>query len=67
MAKTILYAAVSADGYVARPDGEVGPLFDWLGKGEVAWDWLLANPSLVAQGDRVTHLLYDVPQSGGEA
>lgn len=40
MAKTILYAAVSADGYVARPDGEVGPLFDWLGKGEVAWDWL---------------------------
>lgn len=39
MAKTIMYAAVSADGYVATPDGDIGPLFDWFGKGEVAWDW----------------------------
>lgn len=39
MGKTIMYAVVSADGYIARPDGEVGPLFDWYGNGEVAWDW----------------------------
>lgn len=39
MGKTIMYAVVSADGYVARPDGEVGPLFDWFGNGEVHWDW----------------------------
>lgn len=34
-----MYACVSADGYVARPDGDVGPLFDWFGSGDVAWDW----------------------------
>jgi dihydrofolate reductase len=39
MAKTIMYAAVSADGYVARRDGQIGPLFDWFGVGEVAWNW----------------------------
>lgn len=36
MGKTIMCAVVSADGYVARRDGEVGPLFDWYGNGEVA-------------------------------
>ena len=39
MGKTIMYAVVSADGYVARPDGDIGPLFDWFGSGDVAWDW----------------------------
>jgi dihydrofolate reductase len=39
MGKTIMYAIASADGYVARPDGEIGPLFDWYANGEVAWDW----------------------------
>lgn len=43
MGKTIMYAVVSADGYVARPDGQIGPLFDWFGSGEVAWDWLGAE------------------------
>jgi dihydrofolate reductase len=40
MAKTILYAVVSADGYVARRDGEVGPLFDWFQSGDLSWNWL---------------------------
>lgn len=39
MGKTIMYAVVSADGYVARPDGDIGPLFDWFASGDVAWDW----------------------------
>ncbi|PXY20697.1 dihydrofolate reductase family protein [Prauserella muralis] len=39
MAKTIMYAVASADGYVARTDGEIGPLFDWYGSGDVAWEW----------------------------
>lgn len=29
----------SADGYVARPDGDIGPLFDWHGSGHVTWEW----------------------------
>jgi len=40
MAKTIMYAAVSADGYVGRLDGEIGSLFDWMGSGDVAWNWI---------------------------
>lgn len=31
----IMGAVVSADGYIANTDGEVGPLFDWYGNGEV--------------------------------
>jgi dihydrofolate reductase len=34
-----MYAVASADGYVARPDGGIGPLFDWHGSGDVAWEW----------------------------
>lgn len=43
MGKTIMYAAVSADGYVGRLDGQIGPLFDWLHSGELAWNWLGAE------------------------
>lgn len=39
MAKTIMYAVASADGYIARPDGDIGPLFDWMGAGDVTWNW----------------------------
>ena len=35
MGRTILFAAVSLDGYVARRDDSVGPLFDWYGNGDV--------------------------------
>ncbi len=30
-------AAVSLDGFIADDNDEVGPLFDWLGGGEVSW------------------------------
>ena len=35
MGRAILFAAVSLDGYVARRDDSVGPLFDWYGNGDV--------------------------------
>ncbi|WP_432935429.1 dihydrofolate reductase family protein [Kribbella sp. CA-253562] len=40
MSTTIMYAAVSADGYVGRTDGGIGPLFDWFHGGPMAWNWL---------------------------
>lgn len=35
MARVILQAVVSVDGYIAYPDDSVGPLFDWYGNGDV--------------------------------
>jgi dihydrofolate reductase len=38
MGKTIMgAAAVSPDGFIADDNDEVGPLFDWLGSGDVSW------------------------------
>ena len=38
MGKTIMgAAAVSLDGFIADDNDEVGPLFDWLGRGDVSW------------------------------
>ncbi len=38
MGKTIMgAAAVSLDGFIADENDEVGPLFDWLGSGDVSW------------------------------
>ena len=38
MAKTIMgVAAVSLDGFIANENDGVGPLFDWLGNGDVTW------------------------------
>jgi dihydrofolate reductase len=37
MGKTIMGAVVSLDGYIADDRDGVGPLFDWLGNGDVAW------------------------------
>jgi dihydrofolate reductase len=37
MGKTIMGAIVSLDGFMADDDDGVGPLFDWLGNGDVAW------------------------------
>jgi dihydrofolate reductase len=30
-------AAVSADGYIAYDDGQIGSLFDWMSGGDVGW------------------------------
>lgn len=35
MARVIATASMSLDGFVARPDDSVGPLFDWYGNGDV--------------------------------
>ena len=38
MGKTIMgAAAVSLDGFIADDNDGVGPLFDWLGNGDVSW------------------------------
>ncbi len=39
MGKTIMGAIVSLDGYMADDNDGVGPLFDWLGNGEVSWSF----------------------------
>lgn len=35
MARVVMHAVVSVDGFIAGPDDQVGPLFDWYGNGEV--------------------------------
>ena len=35
MARVVIQAVVSVDGYIAYPDDTVGPLFDWYGNGDV--------------------------------
>jgi hypothetical protein len=35
MARVVMQAVVSVDGYIAYPDDAVGPLFDWYGNGDV--------------------------------
>ena len=34
MARVVIQAVVSVDGYIAYPDDTVGPLFDWYGNGD---------------------------------
>lgn len=42
MARVVIQAVVSVDGFIARPDDSVGPLFDWYFNGETE---LTARPS----------------------
>jgi dihydrofolate reductase len=35
MARVVMQAVVSVDGYIAHPNDTVGPLFDWYGNGDV--------------------------------
>ena len=39
MGKTVMGAVVSLDGFIAGDNDGVGPLFDWLGNGDVAWSF----------------------------
>jgi dihydrofolate reductase len=48
MAKVIMQASMSLDGFIAHEDDSVGPLFDWYGNGEV--------PFTGADPDRVFHV-----------
>ena len=34
MARVVMQAVVSVDGYIAHTDDTVGPLFDWYGNGD---------------------------------
>ena len=44
MGKAIMgAAAVSLDGFLADGNDDVGPLFDWLGNGDVTWTFDGAN------------------------
>ena len=38
MGKVVMYSSVSVDGFVAAEDDQPGPLFDWLGSGDVPLD-----------------------------
>lgn len=38
MGKVVIYASVSADGFIAGADDQPGPLFDWLTSGDVPLD-----------------------------
>ena len=38
MAKVIASASMSLDGYIADASDQVGPLFDWYGNGDVAFN-----------------------------
>jgi len=57
MGNRIMGAVVSLDGYIADANGADHPFFASMGSDGVV---TLVNPSRVVQGDRVTHLLYDV-------
>lgn len=41
MARVVMQAVVSVDGYIAYPDDTVGPLFDWYGNGDTEVSWSL--------------------------
>ena len=64
MGNTIMRAVVLLDGYVADTNGD--SFFGGMGSVDVV---TMANPSRVVQGDRATHLLYDVERTAfqGEA
>ena len=55
MGKTIMgVAAVSLDGFIADDNDDVGPLFDWLGSGDVDWSLPGSDTRPAAAGLRPT-------------
>jgi DNA-binding transcriptional ArsR family regulator len=67
MGKTIVgVAAVSLDGFIADDKDDVGPLFDWLGTGDVSWtlrpityNRMVVDELTDEEVDRVFHALAD--------
>ena len=52
MARVVMQAVVSVDGYIAYPDDAAGPLFDWYGNGDTevsarasGWMFHVSQPS----------------------
>ena len=39
MGKTVMGAVVSLDGFMADDNDGIGPLFDWMGNGDVTWSF----------------------------
>src|SRR5215212_5352851 len=60
MGNRIMGGVVSLDGYIADTNGAGHPFFTSMGSDGVV---TVVNPSRVVQGDRVTHLLYDVERT----
>jgi dihydrofolate reductase len=68
MGNTIMGAVVSLDGYIADIKGDVGPLFDWYGNGDVGWKVTEKHehPCRTTQASRdFMQAVY--PQIGGQA
>jgi hypothetical protein len=69
MSKAIMgCAAVSADGYIAYDDGQVGSLFDWMSAGKVEWklsesdeDAMHSWNGVPAAGDHVFVVTHEAP------
>ena len=54
MARVVIQAVVSVDGYIAYPDDTVGPLFDWYGNGDVRSTSTTSGRSTSAAPPRTT-------------
>ncbi|MCL4267530.1 MAG: dihydrofolate reductase family protein [Anaerolineae bacterium] len=57
MSKVIYSASVSLDGFVALPNDEVGPLFDWYASGDT--EYPLPGTNMVFKVSRVCAALFD--------
>ena len=55
MGKVVTQASMSLDGYIADPSGNVGPLFDWYGNGDVITNGWNGKPPVGEAVFVVTH------------
>jgi len=66
MASTIMgAAAVSLDGFIADVDDGIGPMFDWLGNGDVEWTWTEGQEDVLRSTQASADFIREVyPQIG---
>ncbi len=57
MSKVIYSASISLDGFIALPNDEVGPLFDWYGSGDI--EYPLPGTDMVFKVSPVSAALFD--------